>query len=868
VSKPEFRIRAVPDFPAISPEAIVTFYADAIGDTEGTSYSWSCINDKNTECRSERGALFTGPENKPWQETKWKYIGKHRVLLRIVHKDGSEEVIERIQRVDSCSTILSVEFDPDDNNNELDPFTALELASKKLDLLKGIGSVMPPTSTEQKDAFEKQVKQQQDYVDGLTLVLEGVHGRLGYAVDAIHLDEESQERTPLKLWLVNTSNDDDEECSWRLVDWTNPMCRQLRGTYDGFGRTHEQAVKDVLNTWDNAWFENNNRYPDGLIQYEFVVPNYGINLKDEFETDGGTFWDESVHFLTMVSLGALATALVFAPVPGSRVAAVALWTTMISGGVASATNMIVRHNEGVKDLKEDLYDMFGVVGSLFGIGGLRFARGATVVLGNSAKSAALARGVFYGQLVNDGLQGIVLGVDYAQQFDALYDDGSLSPEERMNKTLALLSKAVLDGALTYLAVRGSKADVDALNSGNTRMPPEDLLDPNAEIKVTKPEPAYIEVDDTRKQVEMRVEEAPGSRVQEVSGAVEAQRNLLRQIRSRRCNPKTLDECVERIKEAKNRIQEYAEGIKRDGKPFIKYTDEQLLQLAQLPDDQNFLVRFMNAEYLHTYKKAKPGERANGRGELLDADGNKVIDQEYGGKLGAPIRLPEMDASTGKIKLDENGQEIWKEAGVKYWQSSFDYSEYQDSLADLIRRSVGFGTDNFDPNAKWVAIIIDKKAHQQATQAEVIIPTSRNLTQFVKASFGNKYEPAILEEILSPEYQKIYKEVQAHNSWNGGNVDFGNKRELKELLSDFFKGAKFPKSEIDKFKTRLDLEYKLGAYKEYSGFGVTELVVDSQNDLTRSLGLNQKYGVVENFILERDPKALKDMKSFIEIVELD
>ncbi|MEJ2046383.1 MAG: hypothetical protein P8X89_24275 [Reinekea sp.] len=591
MSKPEFRIRAVPDFPAISPEAIVTFYADAIGDTEGTSYSWFCINDKNTECRSERGALFTGPENKPWQETKWKYIGKHRVLLRIVHKDGSEEVIERIQRVDSCSTILSVEFDPDDNNNELDPFTALELASKKLDLLKGIGSVMPPTSTEQKDAFEKQVKQQQDYVDGLTLVLEGVHGRLGYAVDAIHLDEESQERTRLKLWLVNTSNDDDEECSWRLVDWTNPMCRQLRGTYDGFGRTHEQAVKDVLNTWDNAWFENNNRYPDGLIQYEFVVPNYGINLKDEFETDGGTFWDESVHFLTMVSLGALATALVFAPVPGSRVAAVALWTTMISGGVASATNMIVRHNEGVKDLKEDLYDMFGVVGSLFGIGGLRFARGATVVLGNSAKSAALARGVFYGQLVNDGLQGIVLGVDYAQQFDALYDDGSLSPEERMNKTLALLSKAVLDGALTYLAVRGSKADVDALNSGNTRMPPEDLLDPNAEIKVTKPEPAYIEVDDTRKQVEMRVEEAPGSKVQDSTERSIQIKNVLKKFRSRRVDPQTFEEARQLLIDAADRL------LNNPNAKAIKYLDDELRELASFPEIKNkYAVRLVEAEY--------------------------------------------------------------------------------------------------------------------------------------------------------------------------------------------------------------------------------------------------------------------------------
>ena len=125
MSKPKFRIRAVPDFPVVSPEAIVTFHAEIEGDSDGASYQWFCINDKNTESFFARGAIFTGPYNKAWSNTEWNHIGSHRLLLKVKHRDGSEEVIERIQRVDSCSTILSKEFDPDDNNDELDPFATL-----------------------------------------------------------------------------------------------------------------------------------------------------------------------------------------------------------------------------------------------------------------------------------------------------------------------------------------------------------------------------------------------------------------------------------------------------------------------------------------------------------------------------------------------------------------------------------------------------------------------------------------------------------------------------------------------------------------------------------------------------------------------
>jgi len=813
MTKPVFRIKAVPDFPAISPDAIVNFFAEPVNEganLEGVRYQWYCINDPNVGFfEGNFKSFWVGPRSDRWEDTNWTVIGSHRVILRVTHQDGSHEVYERTQRVDSASVILDKRFDPEDNDQDLDPFQSLELAKKKLWLLEGIGKVKPP-SEDQKEAFETQLNQQKAYVDGLEQLLEGVHGRRGHAVDAIHLESSSQRDSRLKLWLVDTTDADSDEFSWRLIDWTNPAYRQLRGTYDGFGDSHEEAIKDCLNTWDSAWFEVNNRYPDGLIQYDFNIPTHDIHLTGDFETDGSTFWDSVTNFFTAIALGTAATALIFAPVPGSRVASVAIWSSLISGTVASAINFVQRKTEGVDDWKEDAFDVLGIVGGLFGMGAIRLTRGAVLNLGRYASSSALSKAVFYGQFTNDTLQGILLGYDYATKVDELMNDPRLSPDDRMNKLLRLLAQAAAEGAITYLAVKGSKSDIDAINQGQVDIDPRRLTDPEDEITLPDQIEQAVDIPEhaTRAESVAQQERRTGGLDDTHRGA--RIRNVLKQFRNKRVNPQSFEEAKELLKDALEEL------LNNPNAKALKYSVDELQLLASVPELKNkYIVRMVEAKY------AGP-------------DGN----------LSRAVDLPD-------------GTRV-----VKHWSTSFDMIHWADSDPELIRRAIGFSSNDFKPPYKLA--IIDLEKYKAAAGAEAFIPTFEEMNRFAKTL--KLWDPHQLDQVTNAEFNAKYQ-----GWWEEIRV-----QGLESLAWDAKAYEKFKNSGIIKkaedlelFEVRLDIQKQLGAYDVWEGNGMTKYVKPEVPDKFTE---NQEHGVLEYFFLEKNPKTIGELTEgenpIVEMVELD
>ncbi|MEJ2066343.1 MAG: hypothetical protein P8X74_24195, partial [Reinekea sp.] len=144
-----------------------------------------------------------------------------------------------------------------------------------------------------------------------------------------------------------------------------------------------------------------------------------------------------------------------------------------------------------------------------------------------------------------------------------------------------------------------------------------------------------------------------------------------------------------FEEAKALLEEAEKALAKGGKP-LKYSDKELAVMLENPAIKDkYIVRFMQADYLHA--KA--------------SDGTLI---EFGGQLG------QVDPTTGT---------------VKYWSTTFDQIVQNDHDADLIRRSVGMGMNYFKPDKEYVLLLIDRAKHEATGAGTTIVPTYENLGDF-------------------------------------------------------------------------------------------------------------------------------------------
>lgn len=472
MSFPEFTIRAYPDFTCVTPDAVVSYHAEPVnpengGIPKGTEFRWKCINDPATRPDSSRPTIF-GPHTQHWKNARWSFPGHHTIVLWVIHPDGKRDAYSRVQWVDSASLILGREFDPKDNDTEPGPFHVLVQKEMEHKVLLSIAKVMPPPPDKQK-AHDKQMEDLESYIGHLKHNLDGLSGKEAVAVDALHLDRERSQRTRLRLYLVNTTGEN-KKPAWTLVDWTNPMFKSTTGVYNGTGSTHTEAIEDLIRSWDQG-----NRYPKGgRMAYDFKMPNHGVTLSGEFETHGKNNTDSLADWLDYIAIGSAVVAGVTTlvlPIPGSRVVSAAIWTSIFTSTASATINIAQRHGEGFGNWKDDTFDGLSIVGNLF-------AGAATWKIGTKVASATrigtMTKAALIGQIGTDGLQGILLGEQYLSDYQAIMDDKTLSPSERLTKIMELLRSAALAGALSYISIKGTKADIDNLNAGATRVTKADV----------------------------------------------------------------------------------------------------------------------------------------------------------------------------------------------------------------------------------------------------------------------------------------------------------------------------------------------------------------------------------------------------------
>ncbi|WP_394170268.1 hypothetical protein [Saccharospirillum alexandrii] len=824
MSRLTIRIESFPKFATLPVGTDVSFKAhienpEAI--PEGTVFRWVCVNDPSTiPWYAPTRAI--GPWGVEWKSAEWTIPGRHTIIFTAHFKDGTRQRVAMPQRVDHAASILKQTFDASANDHDPTPSQQLQHIKTYLETLQHIARERPPINEEQREEHEGKVGQLTSYIHHLEDHMSGLHNLEGWAVDAMHIDKNTATRTPLRLWLVNLSLPGSDEKLWRLVDWTNPVYRYTTGTYENDGDTHGEAIQDLIRTWD--W---NNRYPEGHIQYQFSVPKYGVDLSGDFETDGGSFWDEVSSWLDYAALGAAAVAGVvtlLAPVPGSRVVSAAIWTSIFTSTGAAAINISQRHAEGFGNWKDDAFDGLSIVGNLFAAGGMAWKVGATVTSATKL-GTGMQRAVLIGQVSTDGMQGILLAAEHINQYQNIMDDPRLSPDERLQKLMELLRSAAIASAMTYISVKGTTADLNNLNNNRTLLNASQVNDPEVQIDLDTPPPQSIPVEGGQTRANIEAQTEPESLPLRQDGARMTARQI-RRAENRFVNPDTLDEAANLLEDARTRLID-------GGKP-LKYSDDELLDMLDRNPTirDNYIVRLMNKS--HVFDRSDTVR-----------DPNNLT-----GKLGG---------------TDDLGR-------VKYWSTTFDQIVDSDSDPDLIRRSVGMGDQYFDPNEKWVMVLIDRKKHEAASIGTSIVPTYDNLTQFALRQAGHDpAKEALIREVMTERYSREYLHYKnmADNvvgkDANNKDIPAYNLKDPKQLDDFIFTTFGSNMHQKNLFNARLEIENSYGAYKEYAGNGLTKSLHDSG-----PIPQSQNYGVKETFTYETNPKTLQEMlgEDMIAIVDLD
>lgn len=474
---------ATPSRRVVSPGAKVTYRLEPTSKSsrslERVFCLWFCVNDPES-VTFFRPRQVSGPMGSvEWADAEWEFEGRHRIVCRTVR--GEEKVdFTYDQEVAPLDAVLAM--GPTLPQAAQDPEAALDGATRFTALVAQIAKQFPPAPGAVRERHEQQLAGLEEYRDKLRERLASTAGARRYPVLASHFAIEGQQRQSLNVFVAKVGSE------WVLVDWTNPAVRGLTGEYRGSGDTAAEAIRDALSEWDS-----DNRYPDGMIEYEIRGVPQVPALEGRFETDGSSFWDSVSSFFTWVGIGAAATAaaiMFLSPVPGPQAVSVLIWTSIFSSTAAATINISQRAAEGFSSWKANAFDVLSIVGNMFGAAGVLWTRGAQLTL---QTSRGVLKTVLIGQVATDGVQGVLIAADHVAAFEDIRKDPKLTPREKAQRLLELARSLSVNGLLIYINVKGTKADLDNLNLRPQHVegqsPAErlrQLADPNASIDMTKP----------------------------------------------------------------------------------------------------------------------------------------------------------------------------------------------------------------------------------------------------------------------------------------------------------------------------------------------------------------------------------------------
>ncbi|MCA9288587.1 MAG: hypothetical protein KDA05_08380 [Phycisphaerales bacterium] len=383
--------------------------------------------------------------------------------------------------VEQASTILASELAAAQKEGLPDLHATMVMTARYKKALQLVAAKNPP-SAKQKAQHDATIAHLDKSAQKLADLHAETPGWAAYKLNAVHIEKTTQTKSRLRVLLARKPG---SACTWKLIDWTNPLDRTKTGIYERTANTDYEAIDSLLAAWDSG-----NRYPDGHLKAvkpdQFFRPEH----RDwQVATNGSSFWDSVASFFEWIAMGAAVVAGVvtlIAPVPGSRVVSAMIWVSIFSSSTAAVINIAQRKDEGFSNWREDALDGLTIIGNIFAGAGM-WARGATVIAKDT--SGKIVRYSLIGQVGTDGVQGVLLAEQHVKQYDAIMRNPDLSPKERTDKLLELFRSAAIAGTMTAISMKGTAEDLSNLRKpglkGETpasRL--EKLKDPGAEVDMT------------------------------------------------------------------------------------------------------------------------------------------------------------------------------------------------------------------------------------------------------------------------------------------------------------------------------------------------------------------------------------------------
>ena len=418
-------------------------------------YQWYVLNDAVTSRMLGKPARLEGGDG-PQAEATAHFPGNHKVICKVTPRSGRGAGVPTFYEFPQ--TVVPEGKLAQDALQQapaaVEPARQLELLETFLHVLReaekqpGSAALDPETGR----SYEKQIA-------ALRNRLASTEGAERIPIRAVHVDREKARVSPLRAFVARAEAQAGEQETWRLVDITNPESRRLSGEYEGTGKDAREAILAALAAWDTR-----NRYAPGRIQIEVGSEAAGVPIAHTFQTDGMSFWDSISEFFAEVGfwtgMGALAAGVVTAvvPVPGMRVVSGLIWTSILASTAATTIDLAQRHAEGMSTAREDAMDVLTIAGNILAGAWLSKAR----VLLNGQGGTKIGTGLLIGQLGSDGAQGIVLGIEYLDQYERVM--AIEHPKQRTDALMELLRSAALAGGMLFLSVQGTKADLGQLGT--------------------------------------------------------------------------------------------------------------------------------------------------------------------------------------------------------------------------------------------------------------------------------------------------------------------------------------------------------------------------------------------------------------------
>jgi hypothetical protein len=201
---------------------------------------------------------------------------------------------------------------------------------------------------------------------------------------------------------------------------------------------------------------------------------------------------------------------------------------------------------------------------------------------------------------------------------------------------------------------------------------------------------------------------------------------------------------------------------------------------------------------------------------------------------------------------DDGYIGYKPEGVtelKYWTTTFTQAEHGDTDPEAICNAVGI---EYKPDCEYTILLIDHQKADKIGDMYSFIPTYERMSGFTESELSSEFEGSLdlIAPCMTPEFSRYYEQVKISAEEEG--IDIKKQKQFSEYCQELG----FTPSQTDTLDIRHQIEQRLGANEHFLGNGVTkDINVTYGTTPYGDIDDDVEYGPPETFTWDKNPQTL-------------